>query len=140
MAEVNPYLTFLDNCEEAFNFYKSVFNREFLTLMHFGDNPAEYQPPANESHKVMHVALPIGKNTILMGSDTPNGTGIVTVGNNFSVAIQAESEEEASHVFNGLSAGGQITMPLGKTFWAESFGMFTDKFGINWIVNFAPNT
>jgi len=136
MAAVNPYLTFADNCEEVFNFYKSVFGGEFLTLMRFGDVPKDYQPGEGENQKIMHVALPIGKGTVLMGSDTPTSMGTVQQGNNLSIAIQAESEEEAERLFNGLSAGGQISMPLGKVFWGSYFGMFTDKFGIHWMVNF----
>lgn len=137
MAAVNPYLTFADNCEEAFNFYKSVFGGEFLGgIMRFGGNPQDYQPAESEKNKVMHVNLPIGKNTFLMGSDTPSEMGGVTKGNNYSVAIQADSTEEATRLFNGLSAGGQVTMPLAKTFWATLFGMFTDKFGVLWMVNY----
>ncbi|SHE77872.1 VOC family protein [Pedobacter caeni] len=136
MAELSPYLSFADNCEAAFNFYKSVFGGEFLTLMRFGDVPGEYKPAENESQKVMHVALPIGKNTVLMGSDTPGTVAAPITGSNFSITIAPESKEEAKRLFEGLSAGGTVTMPLSKTFWAESFGMFTDKFGVNWMVNF----
>jgi PhnB protein len=136
MAAVNPYLTFTDNCEEVFNFYKSVFGGEFLTLMRFGDVPKDYQPGEGENQKIMHVALPVGKDTVLMGSDTPSSMGTVHQGNNLSIAIKPESEQEAEHLFNGLSAGGQISMPLGKVFWGAYFGMFTDKFGIHWMVNF----
>lgn len=141
MAAVNPYLNFVDNCEEAFNFYKSVFGGEFHGgIMRFGDNPPEFQPAENEKQKVMHVNLPIGKNTSLMGSDTPGEMGAVTAGNNYSIAVHPESAEEAKHLFDGLSAGGTVTMPLGKTFWAELFGMFTDKFGIQWMVNYDPTS
>ncbi|NQX38740.1 PhnB protein [Pedobacter steynii] len=135
MAELNPYLNFADNCEEVFNFYKSVFGGEFLTLMRFGEMPAEYQPAEGESQKLMHVALPIGKHTVLMGSDTPGNMPTPVKGRNFSIAIQPETEEEAKRIFDGLSEGGNITMPLSKTFWSKSFGMFTDKFGIDWMVN-----
>lgn len=135
MAELNPYLNFAGNCEEVFNFYKSVFGGEFLTLMRFGEMPAEYQPAEGESQKLMHVALPIGKHTVLMGSDTPGNMPAPVKGSNFSIAIQPETEEEAKRIFDGLSDGGNITMPLSKTFWSQSFGMFTDKFGIDWMVN-----
>jgi PhnB protein len=135
MAELNPYLNFADNCEEVFNFYKSVFGGEFLTLMRFGEMPAEYQPAEGESQKLMHVALPIGKHTVLMGSDTPGNMPRPARGSNFSIAIQPETEEEAKRIFDGLSEGGNITMPLSETFWSKSFGMFTDKFGIDWMVN-----
>lgn len=139
MAAVNPYLNFNGNCEEVFNFYKSVFGGEFLTIMRFKDMPSEYQPPASEGEKIMHVALPIGQGTTLMGSDTPAAMGPTTTGNNFGITIIAESEEEATRLFNGLSAGGQVTMPLEKAFWGDYFGMLTDKFGIQWMVDYDYN-
>lgn len=139
MATVNPYLNFGGNCEEAFNFYKSVFGGVFLTVMRFKEVPAEYQMAESESQKIMHVALPIGQGTILMGSDTPAAMGSVTSGNNYSIAIGADSEAEANKLFKGLSAGGQVTMPLDKAFWGSLFGMLTDKFGIQWMVSYDYN-
>jgi len=139
MAEISPYLTFADNCEEAFNFYRSVFGGEFQTLMRFGDNPADYQPGEGEKQKIMHVALPIGQKTILLGSDTPDKMGAVTKGTNLSIAVHPDSEEEATRLFNGLAVGGQITMPLSKAFWGAYFGMLTDKFGVHWMVNYDYN-
>jgi len=139
MAELTPYLTFGSNCEEAFEFYRSVFGGEFEMVMRFGDNPAEYQPAENEKNKIMHMALPVGKKTLLMGSDTPSGMGPVTGGNNFSIAVHPQSVEEAERLFQGLAAGGKVTMPLGKTFWATAFGMLTDKFGVHWLVNYDEN-
>ena len=136
MAEVNPYLTFVSNCEEAFNFYKAVFQREFLTLMRFGDVPSDYQSAESESHKIMHVALPLGKNSVLMGSDTPEGMGKVIQGTNLSIAIETETEDEATRLFNGLAIDGTVTMPLGKVFWGAYFGMLTDKFGTQWLVSY----
>ena len=84
----------------------------------------------------MHVSLPISKETILMGSDSTSFSGDVTFGNNFSVSINTDSKEEADKLFNGLSVSGNIIMPMEKTFWGAYFGMFTDKFGINWMINF----
>ena len=136
MAAVNPYLTFDSSCEAAFTFYKSVFGGEFLTIMRFKDAPSDQALPENEGKKIMHVALPIGKGSILMGSDRLAMHGPATKGDNFSIAIGAESEEEAKKLFNGLSSGGKVTMPLDKTFWGAYFGMFTDQFGINWMVNY----
>jgi PhnB protein len=132
-------LNFGGNCEEAFNFYKSVFGGEFLTVMRFKDVPAEYQMAASESEWIMHVALPIGQGTILMGSDRPAAMGPTTTGNNVYISINTESEQEATRLFNRLSAGGQVTMPLEKAFWGAYFGMFTDKFGIQWMVNYDYN-
>lgn len=139
MATVNTYLNFNGNCEDAFNFYKSVFGGEFTYIGRFGEMPPqEGMPPMNEAdkNKIMHVGLPIGS-TVLMGSDT-GGEWAPTFlqGNNFSVNINPESKEEADKIFNGLSAGGQVTMPMADTFWGAYFGMFTDKFGVNWMVNF----
>jgi PhnB protein len=140
MATINPYLTFQGNCAEAFTFYKSVFGGEFPYIGKFKDMPpTEGYPPlsAEEGEKIMHVSLPISKETILMGSDSSEAFGHTTViGNNFSISINVESTEEADKLFNGLSAGGNVTMPMDKTFWGAYFGMFVDKFGINWMINF----
>lgn len=139
MATVNVYLTFNGNCREAFDFYRSVFGGEYPYIGTFGEMPpAEGQEIKEEDrNKIMHVTLPISTETLLMGSDTGSEQAAqLTMGNNFSVSINAESREEAEHLFNGLSAGGQITMPLSDTFWGAYFGMFTDQFGINWMVNY----
>ena len=136
MAQVNPYITFAGTCEEAFNFYKSVFGVEFQYIGRFGEMPDSGNIPDNEKNRIMHVSLPISKETVLMGSDALDSFGhVMTTGNNISVSINTDSEEEATKLFNGLSAGGKVTMPLEKTFWGAFFGMFTDKFGINWMVN-----
>ena len=131
MKAINPYLNFSDNCEAAFEFYKSIFGGEFLTVMRFKDVPAEVmEVPASEAEKIMHMALPIGQGTILMGSDVPEAMGAVTSGDNFAISLSADSEAEATALFNKLSAGGQVTMPLDKAFWGDYFGMLTDKFGV----------
>ena len=135
MATVNTYLNFNGNTEEAFNFYKSVFGGEFTTLQRFKDTPHADKIPANEQEKIMHVALPIGGN-VLMGTDVGETMPQVTFGTNSSISLSPESEEEAHKLFNGLSAGGKVTMPLEKMFWGALFGMFTDKFGIQWMVNY----
>lgn len=138
-----PYLTFAGNCEEAFNFYKSVFGGQFQFIGRFSEMPPmEGMPPMPESeaNKIMHVSLPISKETILMGSDSSEAFGHSTVmGNNFSISINATSTKDADRLFNGLSSGGKVTMPLEKTFWGAYFGMFVDKFGIQWMVNFDEN-
>ena len=139
MATVNPYLIFNGNCEEAFLFYKSVFGGEFPYIGKFSDMPADENcPPLSEAdaNRVMHVSLPIGGETILMGSDSNSQSGDVQFGHNISISINAESTVEADKLFNGLSVGGSVTMPMEKTFWGAYFGMFTDKFGIDWMVNF----
>ncbi|NBB21242.1 VOC family protein [Runella sp. CRIBMP] len=137
MATVNPYLNFLGNTEEAFNFYKSVFGGEFVGLQRFKDTPEADKLSADDQDKIMHVALPIGSNTILMGTDALESMGhTLTLGNNLSLAIGAESKEEAEKIFHGLAEGGEVEMPLQDTFWGAYFGMTTDKFGIKWMVNF----
>ncbi len=136
MSAISPYLTFRGNCEEAFNFYKAAFGGEFFNISRFSDSPPEFQGPPSDGQKIMHVALPIGNNTMLLGSDVPEHMGPVNQGNNVSIAVHPGSEEEADRLFNSLSTGGQVTMPMSKTFWNAYFGMFTDKFGIHWMVNY----
>lgn len=135
MVTINPYLNFSGNCEEAFNFYRSVFGGEFTDFQRFKDAPPEGQPSGAETDWIMHVALPIGDGNVLMGSDTPSEMGQVKQGSNYSISLQTSTDEETDRLFNGLSADGQVTMPLEKTFWGARFGMFVDKFGINWMVN-----
>ncbi|HEX8269544.1 MAG TPA: VOC family protein [Flavobacterium sp.] len=139
MAAINPYITFNGNCEEAFLFYKSVFGGDFPYIGRFGDMPPTEgkSVSAEEASKIMHVMLPISSETVLMGSDSSDSYGHATVvGNNISVSVNTDSKEEAFKIFDGLSAGGKVTMPMEKTFWGAWFGMFTDKFDINWMVNF----
>jgi PhnB protein len=139
MATVNPYLIFNGNCEEAFLFYQSVFGGEFPYMGRFKDMPADENcppPSEEESNRVMHVSLPIGKDTIMMGSDSTSKSGDVLIGSNVSLSINTESQAEADQLFNGLSAGGTIIMAMNKTFWGAYFGMFVDKFSIHWMVNY----
>lgn len=139
MAIINPYLSFNGNCEEAFNFYKSIFGGEFPTLMRFKDEPSGKTKSGSEAEKIMHVSLPIGRGTVLMGSDWPKEFGKIIIGNNFSISISTESKSETDRIFNALSAGGKVTMPMNDTFWGSYFGMFADKFGIQWMVSFDSN-
>ncbi len=139
MTTVNIYLNFNGNCEEAFNFYKSVFGGEFSYIGKFKDMPAQEGMPVSKEmeDRIMHVSLPISKETMIMGSDTGGEwASSFQQGNNFSISINTNSKEEADRLFNRLSEGGKVTMPLDNTFWGDYFGMFTDKFGINWMVSF----
>ena len=139
MALINPYIHFNGNTEEAFNFYKSVFGGEFAMILRFRDmaNP-EHPVSDNEANKIMHIALPIGKN-ILMDNDVPQSMGRVNEAENRSkISISAESREEADKLFYGLSAGGDIEVPMNDSPWGSYFGMFRDKFGIEWMVDFDP--
>jgi len=135
MAAVNSYLSFGGNCEEAFNFYKSVFGGEFAMFSRFGDMDVGMPMNDDEKSKVMHVALPIG-GTVLMGSDVPDAMGPIAPGNAHSLAIEPDNEEDARRLFNGLSEGGTVTMPLDNAPWGALFGMFKDKFGFDWMVNY----
>ena len=138
MTTVNTYLTFNGNCEMAFNFYKKAFDSEFESINKFKDMPPDpnFEINDEEKEKIMHVTLPIG-NTVLMGSDTGGEWAKgYKAGNNFSVSINASSKEEADRLFNVLSENGHVIMPMDKTFWGSYFGMFTDQFGIQWMVSF----
>jgi len=140
MAAINPYLNFNGNTEEAFNFYKSVFGGEFLTLMRFKDNPECGSIPESDRERIMHVALPIGNGNTLMATDALESIGQkLTLGNNFYIALFPETKEEANRLFNGLSAGGKIEMPLQDMFWGAYYGSFADKFGVQWMVNYDKN-
>ncbi len=142
MASINPYLIFNGTCEEAFLFYKSVFGGEFPYIGKFKDMPSNdpHCPPPSpeEEDRIMHVSLPIG-DTILMGSDSTSQSGDAKFGDNFSISVNADSKADADRIFNGLSAGGKVVMPMDNTFWGAYFGMFADKFGINWMINFDEN-
>ena len=137
MALINPHINFNGNAEEAFNFYKSVFGGEFTKIIRFKDiSSPEFPVAENEANKIMHIALPIGKN-ILMANDVPKMLGKVNENENRSkIFINAESREEADKLFSGLSAGGKIEAPIGESPWDTYFGMFRDKYGIEWMVEF----
>jgi PhnB protein len=140
MALINPHINFNGNAEEAFNFYRSVFGGEFAKIMRFKDLASvEFPVTEHEANKIMHIALPIGQN-ILMANDVPEIMGRTNENENRSkISISAESKEEADKLFNGLSAGGTVEMPIGDSPWGSYFGMFRDKFGIEWMVDFDPN-
>ncbi len=140
MAQINPHINFNGNAEEAFTFYKSVFGGEFAKIIRFKDLASPEFPIAeNEENKIMHIALPIGKGNRLMANDVPDIMGKTNENENRSkIVISAESKEEADKLFNGLSVGGQIEGPIGDSPWGDYFGMFRDKYGIEWIVEFDP--
>ncbi len=139
MTTINVYLTFNGNCEEAFKFYKSIFGGEFPYVGRFKDMPpheGSKPVPVAYGEKIMHISLPISKETSLMGSDVGGEwSNNYKEGNNFTISVNTDSTDEATRIFNALADGGKITMPLDKTFWESYFGMLTDKFGINWMVN-----
>lgn len=140
MTTVNANLSFKGNCEAAFNFYKSVFGGNFINIYRYKDMPTGVTIPEAEKEKILHIGLPISKETILMGADSSELFGRPTqFGNNITISISPDSEESARRIFNALSAGGEIIMPLEKSFWGSLFGMFVDKFGINWMLNYEYN-
>lgn len=140
MARVSTYLNFANNTEEVFNFYKSVFGGEFTDGIHrFKDiPPQDGMPPMQESlmNLVMHVELPITGGHVLMGTDAPAEMGFsLTPGNNMHINLEPDTREEADRLFNALSNGGKVTMPLAEMFWGAYFGSFSDKYGVNWMIN-----
>ena len=139
MALINPYINFNGNAEEAFNFYKSVFGGEFALVKRFKEMDCPENPiPEHDANKIMHIALPIGKN-VLMANDVPESMGRVNENENRSkISVSAQSREEADRLFNGLSRGGAIEVPIGDSPWGSYFGMFRDKYGIEWMVDYDP--
>jgi len=142
MKTVNPYLNFPGTTEEAFNFYKSVFGGEFTSLQRFKDTPEANRVAPTDANKIMHIALPIANGNVLMATDALESMGHpLKEGNNFYLSLEADSEEEANKLFNKLSAGGKVSMPMAKTFWGAYFGMVNDKFGIQWMISYnAPQS
>jgi PhnB protein len=140
MAQLNPYIHYNGNAEEAFNFYKSVFGGEYASFVRFKDFSMPEQPiDEKEANKIMHVSLPIGGESVLMGSDVPEFMGTVNEAENRSkISIATDSKEEADKLFTGLSAGGNVEMPIDDSPWGSYFGMFRDKYGIEWMIDFDP--
>lgn len=141
MKAINPWINFNGNAEEAFTFYKSVFGGEFTKIIRFKDIATSEFPIADkDADKLMHIALPIGPHNVLIANDVPEFMGRVSENENRSkITVSAESREEADNIFNGLSAGGDIEGHIGESPWGTYAGMFRDKYGIEWIVEFDPN-
>ena len=133
---LSTYLTFDGNCRDAFKFYRSVFGGEFTTLQTFADGPPDMQVPEAVQDRIMHGSLPVGT-SVLMGSDRVEGFGPPFVaGNNFSIALAPQSRAQCDEWFAALSSGGSVAMPLAETFWGAYYGLLTDRFGVNWMVNY----
>ena len=141
MALINPHINFNGNAEEAFSFYQAVFGGTFTKIIRFKELASpEFQIPESEANKIMYIALPIGKHNLLIANDVPSFMGRVNENENRSkISVVAESREEADKIFNGLSAGGDIEGQIGDSPWGTYAGMFRDKYGIEWIVEFDPN-
>jgi PhnB protein len=140
MATLNTWINFNGNAEEAFTFYKSVFGGEFAKVVRFKDIASDELPVAEkEENKIMQIVLPIGNNTMLIANDVPEVLGRVNEHENRSkISVSTESKEEADRLFNGLSAGGEVVGPMGDSPWGSYAGMFRDKYGIEWIIEFSP--
>lgn len=140
MALINPHINFNGNAEEAFNFYKAVFGTEITKIIRFKELASdEFPVDEKEADKIMHIVLPIGNGSMLMGNDVPEIFGKTNERENRSkIVITAESKEEADKLFNALSVAGEIEGPIGDTPWGSYFGCFRDKYGIEWIVDFTP--
>ncbi|MEP6648049.1 MAG: VOC family protein [Saprospiraceae bacterium] len=135
MTTLNPYIYFSGNCEDAFNFYKSVFRKEFTYLGRYKDVPqSDRQLFKDGDEKIMHVSLPISTETILMGSDNTEAYSQSTSNNNFSLILSTGGKEEADRLFHELSNGGEIKQPMAQTFWGSYYGICIDKFGISWKI------
>jgi len=135
MKAVNITLIFNGQAEAALSFYKSIFGGEYINFQRMKEMPGAPPMSAGEGEKILHAALPVG-NSVLMGMDMPAGRGTVNAGNNFMVTLDTSSEEETTRVFNSLSEGGIVTMPLGHQFWGAFFGMVNDQFGIQWMLSY----
>jgi PhnB protein len=137
MAQINPHINFNGNAEEAFHFYKSIFGGDFAKVTRLKEiSSPEFPVPESDAEKILHISLPIGKNK-LIGNDVPSFLGSVNENENRSkISISAESRAEADHLFNGLSNGGSVEMPMEDSPWGVYFGMFRDKYGIEWIIEF----
>lgn len=135
MKAINITLMFDGKTEAAFDFYKSVFGTDYSNVQRMKDMPNAPAMSAEEGEKILHAALPIGS-AVLMGMDMPAGRGVVNAGNNFMITLDTSSEEETIKLFNGLSEGGSVMMPVAHQFWGAFFGMFTDKFGIQWMLSY----
>ena len=142
MTTINPWINFNGNAEEAFTFYKSVFGGEFTKVLRFKDiASAEFPVAEKDGNNIMLIALPIGTHNVLMANDVPEFMGKVNTNENRSkISVSAESKEEADKLFNGLSAGGKVEVPMADSPWGSYFGMFRDKFGIEWMVEFSSIT
>lgn len=135
MTQINPYLNFNGNTEEAFNLYRSIFGGDFEMVMRFGDTPGCEEMPETEKNGIMHIALMIGNN-VLMGTDVPKSMEQVKFGTNSSISVSVDSRAEADRIFNGLGEGGNVQMPMDDMFWGAYYGMLTDRFGVQWMISY----
>lgn len=135
MITINPYIYFDGNCEEAFNFYESVFHKEISSISKYKDVPKPKRNIFKESdEKIMHVTLPLSKETMLNGSDNSLAYEEMVKYKTFTLIIHTDSNDEVDRLFSELSQNGQIIVPVGLTFWGAYYGQCIDKFGISWKI------
>ena len=135
--QVNPYLNFDGNAEQAFEHYRSVFGGEFIAKLPMSEAPDSDKLPLEEQKRMMHISLAISEDTILMASDIMPSMGHkLPEGSNCYISLHPTSREEADRLFNGLSEGGYIEMPMEDQFWGDYFGSFTDRFDVKWMINY----
>lgn len=136
--KLSTHVAYNGNCEEAFNFYKSIFGGEFDTVQRNKDIPVGVPSPAgdNEAEKILHISLPIGNGSMLMGCDIPAAFGEATRSNSFNISVSTDSEAETERIYNGLLAGGKVNVPLDKTFWGAYFGIVVDRYGVQWMISY----
>lgn len=139
MPSLNPYLGFDGNCEEAFEFYRSVFGGEFSDLTRYSDAPPDAPGTPEDAEKIMHVSLAIADGEVLMGSDRPSDMGPGRTGDSVAISIGPDDADQGRRIFEGLATGGHVAVPYERQFWGADFGMCTDKYGITWMVNYVPN-
>ena len=138
MTSLHPYLGFDGDCEEAFEFYRSVFGGEFSDINRFSEMPPDAPSSPEDADKIMHVSLPLADGQVLMGSDRPASMGTTTFGDSVAISVSPDSADEGRRIFGALAAGGQVVMPYERQFWGADYGMCRDRYGINWMVNYAP--
>jgi PhnB protein len=138
MTSLSPYLGFDGDCEAAFELYRSVFGGEFDGVNRYSEMPPDSPAAPEDADKIMHIALSFGKGQRLMGSDRPSGMGTTTHGNSVAISVFPDSSEEGRRIFEALSAGGKVTMPYERQFWGDDYGMCTDRYGIDWMVDYTP--
>jgi PhnB protein len=140
VTKLHSYLNFAGNAQEAFDLYKSVFGGEFSSVVRFKDFPMEgVTVPEEDEDKIMHIALPIGEDNVLMASDIMESLGQQLVqGNNVYVSVHPTSRKEADRIFDALSEGAEIEMPIADQAWGDYYGSLKDKFGVQWMVNYSP--
>lgn len=136
MAVAHPYIHFNGNCEEAFQHYREVFGGEFSMIARYSESPGAQHVSSGDDNKIMHISLPLSNGSMLLGSDIPSAFPQAKMGSNYFVSIHTNNADEARKIYDGLAAGGQVYMPLDKTFWTELFGMLADKYGIQWMISY----